>query len=53
MDDGEEPKWINLLKDNISEVNQFPRLQISEHSLFEVVLVPHLEVILGKELKWQ
>ena len=41
MDDSEEPKWISLLKDNNSEANQFPRLQISKHLL---VLVPNIEV---------
>ena len=45
MDDSEEQKWISLLKDKICDTNQFLRLQISEHLLFEAVLVPHLEVI--------
>ena len=43
MDDNEEPKWISLIKDNNSETNQFPRLQISEHLPFEAVYVPQLE----------
>ena len=41
----EEPKWISLLKEIISETNQLPKLQISEHLstiLFEAVLAPHL-----------
>ena len=40
MDDSEEPKWINILKDNNSEENQLPRIQLSEHLLLEAVLVP-------------
>ena len=44
MNDSKKPKWISLLKDNNYEANQFPRLQISEHLLFEAVLVHHLEV---------
>ena len=44
MDDSEEPKWINLLEDSNFEENQFPSLKISEHLIFEAVLVPHLEV---------
>ena len=42
MDDSEEQKWISLIKDNNSDANQSPRLQISEHLLFEAVLVPQL-----------
>ena len=44
MDDSEEPKWMSLLKDNNPETNEFPRLQISKHLLFEAALVPHMEV---------
>ena len=44
MDDSEEPKWVNLLKDNNYEANQLSSLQIYEHFIFEAVLVPHLEV---------
>ena len=42
------PKWISLLRQT-----QFPWLQMSEHLIFEAVLVPNLEVKWGKELKWQ
>ena len=38
MNDSEEPKWLSLMKDNNSEANQFPMLQISKHLLSEAVL---------------
>ena len=44
MDESEEPKWIIFLEDNNYEVNQLPRLQISEQLPFEDFLMPHLEV---------
>ena len=53
MDDSGEPKFISILKDNNSEANKFLSLQIYEHFQIETVLVPHLEVAGGKELKWQ
>ena len=42
MDDSEEPKLISLVKDNDSEENQFPRLQITVHLIIDAVLVPHI-----------
>ena len=37
----------------MSFINSVPKLQISEHLLFEAVLVPPSKVKWGKELKWQ
>ena len=44
MDDSEEPKWLSLLKDDLFDANEFPRLQIYKCLIFEAVLVPHVEV---------
>ena len=52
MNDSDESMRIDLFKDNNSEANQFPRLQIFEHLFFEAVILPHLEIKGDKELGW-